>query len=58
MYAEKLGNIIKSNDSVASAYSNALSTSTGSEFADAKQKAHSYNEASQYSEAIQASNFT
>lgn len=28
MYAEKLGNIIKSNDSVASAYSNALSTST------------------------------
>ncbi|EOY5115418.1 hypothetical protein ACPW08_001684 [Campylobacter jejuni] len=41
-----------------SAYSNALSTSTGSEFADAKQKAHSYNEASQYSEAIQASNFT
>lgn len=29
MYAEKLGNIIKSNDSVASAYSNALSTSTG-----------------------------
>lgn len=58
MYAEKLGNIIKSNDSVASAYSNALSTSTGSEFADAKQKAHSYSEASQYSEAIQASNFT
>lgn len=56
MYAEKLGNIIKSNDSVASAYSNALSTSTGSEFADAKQKAHSYSEASQYSEAIQASN--
>ncbi|XUP89767.1 hypothetical protein B6658_010170 (plasmid) [Campylobacter coli] len=38
MYAEKLGNIIKSSDSVASAYSNALSTSTGSEFADAKQK--------------------
>ncbi|XAU29390.1 hypothetical protein WHQ21_10030 [Campylobacter jejuni] len=37
---------------------NALSTSTGSEFADAKQKAHSYSEASQYSEAIQASNFT
>ncbi|EAH6077992.1 conjugal transfer protein TraG, partial [Campylobacter jejuni] len=56
MYAEKLGNIIKSNDSVASAYSNALSTSTGSEFADAKQKAHSYSEASQYSEAIQTSN--
>ncbi|EIA60818.1 hypothetical protein cco14_10249, partial [Campylobacter coli 80352] len=56
MYAEKLGNIIKSSDSVASAYSNALSTSTGSEFADAKQKAHSYSEASQYSEAIQTSN--